>query len=411
MTARLCLIAGVLGCLVLNHGFAQEDVATQLGRSLDSYPDQPPPLEDYSELAKEPFAKTPLTQEQAARCRGRLIDAFTRSLQAERAAEMEAGVIKLGKLEMPFTVKRFGDAPVGSRSMFISMHGGGGAPRRVNDQQWKNQQRLYQLEEGFYVVPRAPTDTWNLWHQAHVDKFFSRLIQNMVALRGVDPDRVYVMGYSAGGDGVYQLAPRMADRWAAAAMMAGHPNETSPLGLRNVPFALQVGELDTAYNRSKQAELWQERLAQLQSEDPAGYVHLVKIHAGKAHWMDRDDRLAIPWMAAKRRDPVPQKVVWVQDDVTHRQFYWLHSDEPIARSQATVSITGQEITIDADQNVKSLSLLLDDRMLDLDKAIIIRKGETAAEVMAQRTLGTMLQSLLEKGDPELCFSARVDVVD
>ena len=53
-------------------------------------------------------------------------------------------------------------------------------------------------------------------------------------LGDVDPNRVYIMGYSAGGDGVYQLAPRMADRWAAAAMMAGHPNDASPLGLRNI---------------------------------------------------------------------------------------------------------------------------------------------------------------------------------
>ena len=33
----------------------------------------------------------------------------------------------------------------------------------------------------------------------------------------------------------------MSDRWAAAAMMAGHPNETQPLGMRNVPIAIQVG--------------------------------------------------------------------------------------------------------------------------------------------------------------------------
>ena len=39
----------------------------------------------------------------------------------------------------------------------------------------------------------------------------------------VNPNKVYLLGYSAGGDGVYQLAPRMADRWAAAAMMADSP--------------------------------------------------------------------------------------------------------------------------------------------------------------------------------------------
>ena len=72
------------------------------------------------------------------------------------------------------------------------------------------------------------------------------------------------MGYSAGGDGVYQLAPRMADRFAAAAMMAGHPNETSPAGLRNIGFAIHMGALDVAYNRNEIARRWGVMLDSLQ---------------------------------------------------------------------------------------------------------------------------------------------------
>src|SRR5262249_58632623 len=89
---------------------------------------------------------------------------------------------------------------------------------------------LYKLSEGIYVAPRAPTNTWNLWHEGHIDRLFGRLIEDYIALGAIDPDRVYVMGYSAGGDGVYQIGPRLADRWAGAAMMAGHPN---PAALRN----------------------------------------------------------------------------------------------------------------------------------------------------------------------------------
>ena len=66
-----------------------------------------------------------------------------------------------------------------------------------------------------YLCPRAPTDTWNLWHQAHIDPLFDRLIENMIIFNEVDPDKVYLMGYSAGGDGVYQLAPRMCDRFCS----------------------------------------------------------------------------------------------------------------------------------------------------------------------------------------------------
>lgn len=48
-----------------------------------------------------------------------------------------------------------------------------------------------------------------------------RLIENLVALFGADSDRVYLIGYSAGGDGVYKLAPRLASLFAGACMMAG----------------------------------------------------------------------------------------------------------------------------------------------------------------------------------------------
>ena len=77
-----------------------------------------------------------------------------------------------------------------------------------------------------------------------------------------------MLSSSAGGDGVYQLAPRMADRFAAAAMMAGHPNETKPLGLRNLPFAVLMGGDDAAYDRNKKAEEWKQALADLRADDP-----------------------------------------------------------------------------------------------------------------------------------------------
>ena len=108
--------------------------------------------------------------------------------------------------------------------------------------------RSGQAEENW--VWSAPTDTWDLWHRSGIDVFYDRLIEDMSVFEDVDPDRVYLLGYSAGGDGVYEVAPRMADRFAAAAMMAGHLNETFPLGLRNLPFAIQVGAKDGGYNRN-----------------------------------------------------------------------------------------------------------------------------------------------------------------
>ena len=292
-------------------------------------------------------------------------------IKSERADEMEKTVIEYDDKSMPFWYTTYGDAPFGEKSLWISMHGGGGAPPEVNTKQWENQKHLYKLDEGVYVAPRAPTDTWNLWHQSHIDPMFERLIENMVVFEGVDPNKVYITGYSAGGDGVYQLAPRMADKLAGAGMMAGHPNETSPEGLRNIAFALHVGGNDSAYDRNNIGVEWKEKLAKLQNNDSDGYVHQAVIHEGKGHWMDGEEAMALPWLAKFKRNPYPRKIVWIQDDVLHDQFYWLGVDEPTERTKIVASIDGQTITIH-ETDVNKITVYLNDLMLDIDKPVILK---------------------------------------
>ena len=139
----------------------------------------------------------------------------------------------------------------------------------------------------------------------------------------MNPDRVYVLGYSAGGDGVYQIGPRMADRWAAAAMMAGHPNGVSLLSLRNVPFALQVGANDCGLQPQQGRQGIRRATRQAAEGRPEGLRNFVKIHEGKGHWMDLEDKAALPWMAKFSRDPVPERVVWKQTGTPHERSYWL----------------------------------------------------------------------------------------
>jgi predicted esterase len=303
---------------------------------------------------------------------------------------------------MPFWYTTFGDAAFGEKSLWISMHGGGGAPSEVNTKQWENQKKLYTLEEGVYVVPRAPTDTWNMWHQAHIDPMFDQLIKHMIKKEGVDPNKVYIIGYSAGGDGVYQLAPRMADRFAAAGMMAGHPNETSPEGLRNIAFALHVGGEDTAYERNNIAATWKEKLAVLKQKDPRGYSHQVVIHAGKGHWMDRQETEALGWMNTFTRDPYPKKIVWVQDDVLHNQFYWLGVDEPKARTKIVASIEGQTVTIH-ETDVKTMTVYFNDTMVDLDEPIVLQYQDLEiTKIKLTRDQQTIHETLR---DPENYYTA------
>lgn len=365
-----------------------------------------------ADLANKGFARIPLTKADAEAARKLLWEAHVAIIKQDRAAELKDLVIKDGKLEMPIFYKTFGTKPKDGRSLWISLHGGGGAPKEVNDGQWKNQKALYTVEEGVYLAPRAPTNTWNLWHEAHIDRMFARLIEDLIVLEDVNPNKVYVLGYSAGGDGVYQLAPRMADHWAGAAMMAGHPNGVSLLSLRNVPFALQVGGNDSAYNRNKVGKEYGEQLDKLQKDDPKGYEHFVKIHEGKGHWMNLEDKAALPWMAKFTRNPVPEKVVWKQTGTPHDRSYWLAVPKEDAKGDSLVIATraGQTVDVTSAEKVSKLLVRLDDRMCDLDKPVEVKHaGKSLFTGIAPRTVGTLVKTVVGRGDPGLVFDAEVEV--
>jgi hypothetical protein len=364
------------------------------------------------ELSAEAFAEQPLSKADAERVKELLWEDHVAMIRATRQVEVEAKRLQIGELEMRYLTKTFGDAPAGGRSLFISMHGGGDAPAQLNDSQWQNQIELYQPEEGIYLAPRAPTNTWDLWHQSHIDAFLDRLIENLIVFEGVDPDRVYLMGYSAGGDGVYQLAPRMADRFAAAAMMAGHPNETVPLGLLNLPFTLHVGGEDSAYRRNEIVPEWEKQLDALEKKYPGGYIHEAKVHEGRPHWMDLEDKVAVPWMAKFSRRRLPERVVWKQDDVTHTRFYWLGIPEGSVKPRQLLKVKrdGQRFTIEEAEAVDSVTVFLNDAMLDMDQPVVVEMGgEEFFNGKVKRTVAEIHRSMAVRGDPRMVFCGAVTV--
>lgn len=349
------------------------------------------------------------------------LESFRTQLYADRAISLkttlktawEAKAFQYGSFKMPIQYRIFGTQPNGKRSLFLSMHGGGATSVSVNDQQWYNQIRLYQPKEGLYLAPRAPTNSWNLWHQAHIDPLFDQIIQAAVLWAGVDQNRVYLTGYSAGGDGTFQLGARISDRFAAAAMMAGHPNETKAAALRNLPFALFMGANDMAYDRNKKAKTWKKSLRELHQNDPQGYQHLVRIVAGKGHWMDRADTSGIVWMQQFERNTRPQKIVWLQDDVQHDQSYWLHLPKHLAQTGQAIVATCSNNHINIESNYSdSLYIFLDEKMINIRRNVKLSVQNKL--VFDQKVVATpynMYYNLQRRFDKDMAYPICLLLVD
>jgi hypothetical protein len=282
------------------------------------------------------------------------------------------------------------------------LHGGGQGTAEENDRNWRGYYGRYEFPPGsINVAPRAPANTWNMWFVKPVDALFDRLIADMVAQRGVDPNRVYLIGYSAGGDGVYQLSPRMADRFAAATMCAGHPNQITPEGLRNLPFFLYMGGADDAYHRNTVVGEFNAKLDKLESSDPGAYVHRCTVYPGLPHDMQGREAETIPRMAALTREVWPKRVVWKQDEnVTHDRFYWLERPTDAIKPNEIFAarVAGQSIEIEQPAS-GNLTLRLSDQLLDLDEPIqVLASGRKVFEGKATRSLAAIMNSLKQRSD-------------
>ena len=348
-----------------------------------------------------------LSLSEAEKIEKNIYNDFKKEIIVARSDEMEDQVIKLKDKKIKFDIKHFGEQGEDGWSLFISLHGGGGTTESENNRLWNRHKTLYELEDGILFTPRSPSNTWNMWFQSHVDTFFNRIIQNMIAFHNVDPNRIYIMGRSAGGDGIYQVAPRMADRFAAAAMSAGHPNDSSPLGLRNTAFTIHMGENDSLYNRNDMAVKWGNDLRKLNEEDPEGYRYYIKIYKNKGHWMDNLEASALDWMSDFIRNPYPSKVVWKQGNVLHKRFYWLRNEDPSFGDLIECNIDDQIITVLSSSSSK-ITIQLNDDLVDMDREITVNYlGRQLFKGFVYRDIDIIKRSIREYGDPKSVYYGEI----
>ena len=361
-----------------------------------------------------------------------------------RLEEIKAQEMKYGEVTMRYGISVIGEPDEKGYPLYVAMHGGGyGETPDMNNKQWEHMAIYYKesVKSGVYVNPRGVRDTWDTHGNPESFPLYDRLIENMILFYNVDPNRVYFLGFSAGGDGVYIISPRMADRMAATHMSAGHHNGTSVMNLRNTPIQLQVGINDKAFNRHRVTVEYQEKLDGLQKQYD-GYVHNTFVHLDKGHnffdnhptdpqrvladnyaWLHDDemtervvDTNAIRFLNQFKRNPLPRKIVW---DLTNRaplrtveSFYWVRASKDVTEGLLVVRLDKENnaIVVEEDTTVKKFTVLFNDDMLDLDSPIkiITKNGEQIVNV--ERSEDVLKDTTAERCDTNYQFSAVVEVV-
>ena len=345
-----------------------------------------------------------------------------------------------GEATMRYTVEVVGEKPEDGYPLYIALHGGGsGETPDLNDAQWAEMQFYYSmaLDCGVYVAVRGVRDTWDTHFNPESYPLYDRLIQYMILTEAVDPNRVYLEGFSAGGDGVYAISARMPDRFAAVNMSSGHPNGISPVNLFNLPIQLQAGEYDTDYDRNTTTAEYGLQLDALRAEY-GGFEHRTLIHFDRGHnyedydrepvavmadagkWLREGDRAVArvdsfppDYMDAFTRDPLPPTLIWdLSTRASSREtesFYYLSA--PFDTDQGVVKIRlegGNRISVDTRDVNGPFSIMLNEAMVDFSKPVVFTVDgvDTALTLAPDRAI--LDATTRDRGDPWYQFEAVVE---
>jgi pimeloyl-ACP methyl ester carboxylesterase len=324
-------------------------------------------------------------------------------------ADFEANRVRSGDHESPYTVRAVGDRPVDGWPLFIAMHGGGNTPQEVNDRQWRIMQTYYkdQPQAGgyLYLALRAPNNTWNGFYDDYVYPLVARLIRQFLAFGDVNPNKVFLMGYSHGGYGAFAIGPKMPDHFAAIHASAAAPTdgETSARTLRNTIFTYMIGEHDTAYGRLDRNRAFDDKVRALRGTRTDIYPVVMEYKAGYRH-SGLPDKDKIGDMFPAVRNPVPRELTWELTDPVIRSFFWLHVPQPSKSQLLEATCRNNRVTIQT-TGVQNASVRLDSRLVRFQDPVTFTVNGQEHIVELQPSLRTLALTLMERGDPELAFTA------
>jgi len=343
-----------------------------------------------------------------ARLRQLAFGAFRKSQLAALQQDHAANVARAGGKASPFTVKQVGAKPAGGWPLVIAMHGGGNAPKAVNDQQWQHMQIYYkdhpQAGGYLYCALRAPTDEWNGFYTDYFYPVLERLIRQFVVCQDVNPDRVIAIGYSHGGYGAFAIGPKLPHRFAAVHASASAPTdgECSPVGLHTLPFSFMVGGRDLAYGRCERCEKFDELLAELKWAYPGSYPATFTLVENNGHG-GLPDRDLLATLVGKVRVAVPKRLFWEPTDGVVKDHYWLRVPEPKKGQRLQSKLDGNQLVVET-RDVMAPEAWLDARLCDLTKELTVEVDGAVRKEQPAPSLRVLCVTLLERGDPGLAAS-------
>ncbi len=321
-------------------------------------------------------------------------------------ARSEAGTSgkrTLGHPDFPGEYLVYGEGK-NRRALLIGLHGGGqGSGDGANSaQKWS-------FASGMNAVSSFPTVLEKVavaWNREDNERYVIELIETLKRTYAIDTNRVYLVGHSMGGFGTWSIGSHYADYFAAISPNAGGVYGPGKIpNLRNTPIYF-YHSLDDATVGPKQDQQAAKTLAALQ-EEHGGYEHVYQELTGIGHGLPKDGlKPIVDWLFTHTRDPFPSKVVFEPSRSYKRTMYWLKSET--ARGRIVAEWTDNVCEIAGPR--ADYSVFVNPKLCDLDEEVVVKvNGEERFRGSVRNDAGALLESIVERRDPAMYFTGRIDV--